>query len=75
VISTDGTVVDNDVPRPQGHSIPLFNFKTSLAAIFAFLLSFGLWLIIDVHIIGHDVLFNKKDQECKDVGDSDEEQR
>jgi len=44
VISTDGTVVDNDVPRPQGHSIPLFNFKTSLAAIFAFLLTFVLHL-------------------------------
>lgn len=42
-----------------------FDFKTSLPVILAFLLYLGLWLIIDIHIVSHCVLFNQKDRECK----------
>jgi hypothetical protein len=28
MVATNGTIVHLNVPRPQGHGIPLFNFKT-----------------------------------------------
>lgn len=32
MVSADGTVIDDDVPSPKCHSIPLLDFKSLLAA-------------------------------------------
>jgi len=51
VVATDGTVIDDDIPGPQGNGIPLLDFKTR----FLFAGSCCFWSrSIDFHRRGHD---------------------
>jgi len=53
VISADGTVVDDDVPGPQGHGIPLLHFEP--------LLSISLGVDIGTLLLGNE-------SRCRGIG-------
>jgi len=50
VITADGTVVDDDVPCPQGYGVPLLDFKALLNLFFAGAFGFGGDGGVDVHV-------------------------